>query len=252
MKNNPLRYCLIIFPLLLSLINCNESDLITDNENNKKSYVHINTYKVEIGQKVTAHFINMDSVYVYDVTLNQKDVTYAQLNDSTVTLIVPFTNVGNDVGNFVFYCRLFGESVHDTVLVSNQINYKYENWTYNPKVIWNSSESITEVDSWKMDFIREKQGWSMQTILDTIKFIRRTICHDECSTTETLVFQNNGNNTLPKFLYALYNRNAWMESTTNVELISRCKIIIDKWDDALAYSGTFSAPGYSWVFWCKK
>ena len=237
------------FFLVLCSISCKET--IVEYIYSKNGFVQLSKNKVEIGEKITAHFINMDSVKVYSVTLNQKEITFSQKDDSTVSLIVPFTSVGNDVGNFVFYCWMQTASFPDTVLVSNQINYKYEDLPYEPYIKWNTNEKITQSDSWKYDGFTQN-GWSIITESDTIKFIRNYLCHDECSIKEILVFKNNGDNNLPQFLYALYNRNEWMESPVNIKITSRCKIIIDEWNNYSTYSGTFSSDNFSWVFCYKK
>lgn len=232
--------------LILTTISCKETAV--EYIYSKNGYVQLTKNKVEIGEKITAHFINMDSVYVYSVTLKQKQVTYSQKNDSTVTLIVPFTNVGNDVGNFVFYCRMETDNYPDTVLVSNQINYKYEDGN---KIKWNLNEKLEEIDSWAEDNFEQKQKWTMQQNMDTIKFVRSIVCHDECGETETLVFLNKGDDTLPVFLYALYDRHE-MNVKPIHEKMTWGKIIINDWNSSTSYSGTFTTSNYSWVFWCKK
>ncbi len=213
--------------------------------------VYIDETKVEIGQKIIAHFVNTDSIKVYSVTLNEKNVTYKQIDDSTVTLIVPHTYVGNDVGNFIFYCWMPSISPTDTVLVSNKINYKYENSPIGTSVKWNTNEKVTEYDSRKYDGLSQN-GWNIQRNNDTVKFIRHYICHDECGITETLVFMDNGNNTLPKFLYASFDRIEWMKDPIHLKVDQIAKIMLDNWDSNSICSGTFSSPDYSWVFWNKK
>jgi hypothetical protein len=118
---------IVIIPLIfISLSYKDDSIVVTDLKvENKKGYVLVEETKVEIGQKITARLINLDSVKVYSVTLNEKKVTFSQISDSTVSLIIPYSGTGNDVGNFVFYCHMKGTYFPDSVLVSNQINYKY-------------------------------------------------------------------------------------------------------------------------------
>jgi len=212
--------------------------------------VYVNETKVEIGQKITAHFMNTDSIEVYSVTLNEKDVTYKQIDDSTVTLIVPHTYMAYNVGNFIFRCRMATASFADTVLVSNQIHYKYED-VPSPYVKWNTTEKVTEYDSWKSDGYSQNV-WKIQINYDTLKFIRSYTCHDECGITETLVFIDNGNDTLPKFLYATFDRIEWMKDPIHLKADQVTKIMLDNWGSNSFYSGTFSCPDYSWVFWTKK
>ncbi len=251
-KYKIIRLCILITAVVL-LQSCFKGDEIVKyiEVSPKKGYVRIDETKVEIGQKVLAHFINMDSVNVYSVTLNEKKVTFKQINDSTVTLILPYTSVGSDVGNFVFYCSMHRNINSDTVLVSNQINYKYEDWIPRPYIKWNSNVKVTQNDSWKFDGLDENE-WKSEANMDTIKMIRKYACHDECNVTETIVFLDNGDNNLPTFLYALYNRNEWLKTPIQIKVEQFSKIIIDSWDKSSLYSGTFSSPDYSWIFWYKK
>lgn len=235
---------------MLSILtnNCKDEAIGPQKENVKHGYVSVNPTKVEIGQKLIAHFVGMDSVYIYSVSLNEKEVTFSQTNDSIITLITPYNNVGNAVGNFVFYCWMKTNNYPDTVLVSNQINYKYEDGI---KIKWNLNEKLEEMDSWKKDGFGQKQKWTVQQSMDTIKFIRRITCHDECGSTETLVFLNKGDNTLPVFLYGLFDRHE-MNVTPIHDKVTSGKIIINDWNSGSSYSGTFTTSKYCWVFWYKK
>ncbi len=241
----------IVVCFLLLIVSCEKSVVEYVEVESPRGSVQLSSNKVEIGQKLTANFTNMDSSDVYAVSLNQKEVTFSQIDDKTVTVIVPYTNVGNDVGNFIFYSWMQTNSFFpDTVLVSNQINYKYENSPFGPYVKWNSNEKIVHDESLKFDGF--SNGWSLQTENDTLKIIRTYTCHDECSITEILAFKDNGNNNLPQFLYALYKRREWMKDPIDIKIISRCKITIDEWNNTSIYSGIFSSEGYSWVFWCEE
>lgn len=215
-----------------------------------KGKVVLSATNVEIGQKLFAHFKNMDSVKVYSVTLNEKKVTFKQIDDSTVTLIAPYTNVGTDAGNFVFYCYLPKSGVSDTVLVSNRIRYRYEDWMPGPYMKWNVYEKVTEYESWKYDGFGQK-AWKMEAVKDTIRLIRQYTCHDECGIKETIVFLDKGINNVPKFLYAQYNRNEWMKAPVAIKFDRFSKIMLDSWDGSI-FSGTFSAQDNSWIFWFKK
>lgn len=254
MKFKYLKTIAALFVIFFLIQGCNKNEEIVKYVTTEKQggYITLSETKVEIGQKITAHFVHMDSVYVYSVTLNQKLVTYKQLDDSTVTLIVPYTLVGNDAGNFVFYCLIPSAASGDTVLISNQINYKSEEVTLNSLVKMNTNEKVSEVDSWKKDFNGENQGWSILTDQDTIKLIRSYICHDECNITETVVFLNNGNDSLPTFLFAGFDRWEWMKSPIHDLITSGSKIMIDEWSDSTNYSGTFTSLDYCWIFWAKK
>ena len=241
-----------IFVLALLLLNsCGDEGLIESVESiSVNGKVVVSETKVEIGQKLFAHFKNMDSVKVYSVTLNEKKVTFKQIDDSTVTLIVPYTDVGTDAGNFVFYCYLPKSEISDTVLVSNRIKYKYEDWMPGPYVKWNIYEKVTEYESLKYDGFSQN-AWKLETIKDTIRLIRQYTCHDECGIKETIVFLDKGINNIPKFLYAKYNRNEWLKAPIEIKFDSFSKIMLDSWDGS-KYSGTFSTQDNSWIFWFKK
>ena len=243
---------IVLLAFLMLTQGCNKNEKIVEyvDVQPQNGKVYVNETKVEIGQKITAHFVSKDSIVVYSATLNRKNVTYKQIDDSTVTLIVPHTYTGNDVGNFIFYCRMTTASFPDTALVSNQINYKYEDFL-SPYVKWNTNEKVTEYDSWKYDGYSQNV-WKIQRNYDTLKFIRSYPCHDECGITETLVFMDNGNNILPKFLYASFDRIEWMKDPIHLKVDQVTKIMLDNWDSNSFYSGTFSSPDYSWVFWAKK
>jgi hypothetical protein len=246
----------IIFILLIILAkSCKETVIeYRDVIKIKEGYVKLSSNEVEIGQKITAQFVNfdMDSSFVYTVTFDLKPVAFTQQNDSTLTLIVPYTGGGNMSGSFVIYCMLYSESSSDTVLVSDKIHYLYDPWPNDPYMKWNTGEEIIKSDSYKMDDGREKKYWTSETIQDTIKFIRHVICHDECYYGETLVFKNLGNNILPEFLYAIYVKDEWMFPPIHERIENRCKIIINEWSDSTNFSGTFSAPDYSWAFWYNQ
>ncbi|MDP3148208.1 MAG: hypothetical protein Q8N83_03665 [Ignavibacteria bacterium] len=254
MKYEYIKTIAALFVIFFLVQGCNKNEEIVKYVTTEKQggYITLSETKVEIGQKITAHFINMDSVQVYSVTLNQTLVTFQQLNDSTVTLIAPYTTVGNGAGNFVFYCTIPSTASGDTVLISSQINYKSEEVILNSLVKWNTNEKVSEVDSWKKDFNGENQGWSFQTDQDTIKLIRSYICHDECNKTETIVFLNNGNDSLPAFLFASFDKWELMKSPIHEIITSGSKIMIDEWRDSTNYSGTFTSANYCWIFWAKK
>ena len=251
-KINYLRIFIVLLAFLMLTQGCNKNEKIVEYvyEQPQNGKVYIDETKVEIGQKIIAHFINTDSIEVYSVTLNEKNVTFKQIDDTTVTLIVPHTYMAYNVGNFIFRCRMTTASFADTVLVSNQIKYKYEDFPY-PYVKWNTTEKVTEYDSWKYDGYSQNE-WKIQRNYDTVKFIRSYPCHDECGITETLVFMDNGNNTLPKFLYASFDRIEWMKDPIHLKADQVTKIMLDNWGSNSFYSGTFSCPDYSWVFWTKK
>ena len=249
---NMIAVKILFFALsILLLNNCIEDKVVEYVELTKeKGKVIVSETSVEIGQKIFAHFQKMDSVIVYSVTLNENKVTFKQINDSTVSLIVPYTSVGTDAGNFVFYCYLPKNEISDTVLVSNRIIYRYEDWMPGPFMKWNIYEKVTQYDSWKYDGVGQK-AWKSETIKDTIKLIRQYTCHDECGITETLVFLDKGINNLPKFLYAQYNRNEWLKTPIQIKFDRFSKIMLDSWNGSL-YSGTFSSQDYSWIFWFEK
>jgi len=248
MKN---RLIIIICFLSFIFLSFGCKEKITEFLESRNGFVQLSRNNAEIGEKIFAHFKNMDSVKVYSVTFNKKEVTFSQTNGNKASLIVPFTDVGNEAGNFVFYCTMKTNSFLDTVLVSNQFNYKYEDFPFEPTVKWNTNEKIVQSDSWKYDGFR-KNEWNITTNNDTIKFIRHYLCHDECSVNEILVFKNNGNNNLPQFLYAQFTRDEWMKQPVKITITNACKIIIDEWSGDSVYSGTFSSDNYSWVFWYKK
>ncbi|RJP64539.1 MAG: hypothetical protein C4539_14280 [Ignavibacteriales bacterium] len=251
MKYKKILNSFLLVYFLLLIIGCKEKVIEYVEKETPTGNVQLSKNKVEIGEKIIVHFLNMDSVKVYSVTLNQKEVTFVQNNDSTLSLIVPYTYEGNDVGNFVFYCCMPSASSADTVLVSSQVNYKYEELGRVPYIKWNTNEKISENESMKFDGFSQK-SWSLQTDNDTLKLIRSYLCHDECSIKETLAFIKNNDNELPQFLYALFQRNEWLKDPLSVRITSRCKISIDEWSSSSKYSGTFSADGYSWIFWYEN
>lgn len=201
---------------------------------------------VEMGQKIIAHFVNMDPISIFSVMLNQKYITFSQIDDSTASLLVPFTYIPYDHGNFVFDCS-YGKKT-DTILVSSQIKYKCESVYSHAYVKWNSNEKVIPSDTRKMDCNGRIQNWTVQSIGDTIKIKRLVIWHDEGHIEENLVFLNKGNNVLPAFLYASYIKTDWPNPTTFYNVTYGCKITIDKWGENSLYSGTFTSEEFSCFF----
>lgn len=237
---------------MLIFMACKETIIEYVEKDCQHGYVSLSSGNIEIGQKITAHFNNMDSVHVWNVTLNERQVTFSQKNDSTVTLIAPYNNAGNAPGNFIFYSWMRTEGSNDTVLVSSQIHYLYENAPLGPYVKWNTNERLEESEAWEIDVIGEIHTWNTLVSGDTIKLIRQNECHDECSYKQTLAFKTNGNDILPELLYAQYERNEWMVEPINEIITKRCKVIIDTWNDRTVFSGTFTSENHSWVFWYNQ
>lgn len=251
MKKTFINQLLISALLSFYFLSCEKEEVVKYVEVEKvKGKVVVSETNVEIGQKIYAYFRNIDSVKIYSVLLNEKKVTYKQINDTTVALIIPYSGAGYDIGNFVFQGYILGENYKDTVLVSNQVRYRYENWGSTIFTKWNEHEKVTQYESLKSDGFGQK-GWKVETNKDTIKVIRNYLCHDECGIKETLVFLNQTNNNLPKFLYAQFNRTEWMKAPIQIKVDKICKLMIDSWDGT-TYSGTFSSSDYSWAFWVKK
>ena len=242
----------ILFVLILSF-GCKETVVEYIEKESPESHVILSVNKVEIGQKITANFVNTDSVKVYAVTFNRRVVTFNQRNDSTVSLFIPKNYGGNESGNFVLYCETSsGTFFHDSVFVSNQINYIQEDKPFDPWVKWNDDEKIIQEDAFYKYYLGGHEEWSLQSTNDTITFIRTRLCHDECSIKETLVFKSNGNDILPMFLYANFERNEMMVAPISEHIYRSCKIIINEWNSGTSFSGTFTAGNYSWVFWAEE
>lgn len=252
MKNRTPKYLFFTLLFIYIVMACKETIIEYIEKDCQHGYVSLSTSEIEIGQKITAHFNNMDSVHVWNVTLNERQVTFSQKNDSTVTLIAPYNIGGNIPGNFVLYSWMRTRGSNDTVLVSNQIHYLYENAPLGPYIKWNTNERIEESEAWEIGSIGEIHDWLCTISGDTVKLTRQNECHDECSNKNTLVFITNGNDTLPELLYAQYERNEWMVEPINEIITQRCKVIIDTWNEETVFSGTFTSNNHSWVFWYSR
>lgn len=245
MRSHAAKAVLFLFSFSIFTPGCKSTVVETLVKEPVRGKIVLSADSVEIGQKITAHFVNMEPVHIYSVMLNQKLATFRQIDDSTAVLLVPYTTAGDDVGNFVFDCS-YGAKF-DTILVSSQVKYKNEPWSEKADIQWNTHDSITSSDTWKMDANGQVKDWTVQNSGDTVVFKRQVLCHDECSTTETISFLNKGNNVLPEFLYAVYEKNEWLKPKIHFEATSDCKIVIDKWGNNL-YSGTFSSLNFSFFF----
>lgn len=76
------------------------------------------------------------------------------------------------------------------------------------------------------------------------------VVHDESGMSHTIVFKNNGNDSLPTLLYALYEKTDLFAPPIKEQMAVYSKVLIDEWNDSL-YCGTFSFFEHSWVFWAK-
>lgn len=129
---------LLLVSMLLSFlfISCKETIIEPVKNDQVPGYIKLSASDVEIGQKITANLVNMEPENIYSVTFNRRPVTYSQTDDSTLTLIAPYSNAGNETASFVFYS-------FDTVLVSSKINYLYEeDWLSPIFVKWNTGEKL--------------------------------------------------------------------------------------------------------------
>ncbi|MGE5351387.1 MAG: hypothetical protein ACM3Q2_01585 [Syntrophothermus sp.] len=246
MKNHSSKAILFLISFSTFVLGCKSTVVETVVKEPEHGRIVLSADSVEIGQKITAHFVKMEPVHIYSVMLNRKLATFRQTDDSTANLLVPYSTVGGEVGNFVFDCS-YGEK-SDTILVSRQVKLKIESWIGSVGIKWNTNDSITSSDTRKWDANGQLKGWTFQTSGDTITFKRQLLCHDECNTRETIAFLNNGNNVLPQFLYAVYEKNEWLKPRIYFEATSDCKVIIDKWGSNNLYSGTFSSPDFSFIF----